>query len=166
MPSDIPSPLCASLPPCLCVNFITETQRLKVPFPHAVRHFLLLSVPPCLSASVLILSQRLRDSKFLFLMPSGIPSPLCASLPLGSRFARRVRFPMGREPPQGAVTCLCVKTHTNLLNTGNLSNNNAPIIEIPHATTHSPPTTLAEYGAAICRVTTTDKPRVTNGCKR
>ena len=22
---------------------------------------------------------------------------------LGSRFARRVRFPMGREPPQGAV---------------------------------------------------------------
>ena len=23
---------------------------------------------------------------------------------LGTRFARRVRFPMGREPPQGAVT--------------------------------------------------------------
>ena len=31
------------------------------------------------------------------------------SAPLGTRFARRVRFPMGREPPQGAVTRLCVK---------------------------------------------------------
>ena len=32
------------------------------------------------------------------------PNP---SVPLGTRFARRVRFPMGREPPQGAVTRLC-----------------------------------------------------------
>ena len=28
---------------------------------------------------------------------------------LGTRFARRARFPMGREPPQGAVTRLCAR---------------------------------------------------------
>ena len=36
---------------------------------------------------------------------AGFPSPAEQYLkPLGSRFARRVRFPMGREPPQGAIT--------------------------------------------------------------
>ena len=36
---------------------------------------------------------------------------LSNSASLGTRFARRVRCPMGREPPQGAVTRLCVKTN-------------------------------------------------------
>ena len=35
------------------------------------------------------------------------------SAPLGTRVARRVRFPIGREPPQGAATRLCVRIISN-----------------------------------------------------
>ena len=33
-----------------------------------------------------------------------MPAPSFLAAKLGTRFARRVRFPTGREPPQGAVT--------------------------------------------------------------
>ena len=60
------------------------------------------------------------------------------SASLGTRSARRVRFPMGREPPQGAVTRLCVKNKTP--NHGVTNETSDPLSLLPlrgHAICHA-----------------------------
>ena len=44
-------------------------------------------------------------ARALFILPQATKKSSLRTL--GTRFARRVRFPMGREPPQGADTRLC-----------------------------------------------------------
>ena len=54
-------------------------------------------------------AERRSARRQRFVVRAGRCLQLCPSAPLGSRFARLGRFPMGRAHPQGAVTLLCVK---------------------------------------------------------
>jgi len=54
-------------------------------------------------------AERRSARRQRFVARAGRRHLLCFSAPLGSRFARLGRFPMGRAHPQGAVTLLCVK---------------------------------------------------------
>ena len=54
-------------------------------------------------------AERRSARRQRFVARAGRRHHLCPSAPLGTRFARLGRFPMGRAHPQGAVTLLCVK---------------------------------------------------------
>ena len=96
------TPLCASVPLCLCVNFITETQRHRVFF-----IFLCPSAPLPLCVKI-ILSQS-RDSFPNLVNPvnpvkkvrlsASVPQSLCASVLILSQRHRDTEFSSSSSVP-------------------------------------------------------------------